>query len=423
MAPVGVRERIGVLVAHGDDVVREEVTAILAAAEDMEVVGVARNGDAALALARKLEPAIVLVDYDLPGRDGIATTEALATLAPGAGVIVLAADVSAEVLRRAMVAGARQFVGAPPQPEELLRAIYQVHDTTAAHRAAVGGPGTGAQAARERAGQTIAVFSPKGGAGTTTVAASLAVSIRQEAGLRVTLVDGALPFGDAGVFLDLAPTRSIMDLQAPLEALNAEFVETALLTHERSGVRVLLAPARPEMADMVTGELLRRVLGALRERAEYVVVDTWSALDERVLTVLEAADKIVLVVTLDLSAIKSARVFLEVADLLQFPHEKIIPIVNRATTQAGITIADVEATLGRPVQVRIPTDDRGALRAINEGDPVALSGRGTPVAVAIADLGRRIVAEHYPELHAPPATAPHTPARVGRFKLFARPSS
>ncbi len=424
MYPVSRRERIGVLVAQGDDVVREEVEAILAGAEDMEVVGVARTGDAALALARKLEPAILLVDYDLPGRDGLETTEALTTLLPGSGVIVLAADMSAEVLRRAMVAGARQFVGVPPQAEELLRAIYQVYDTTAARRAVSGGtgglnPGVAGEAAR--VGQTIAVFSPKGGVGTTTVATNLAVAIRQEAGLRVALVDGALPFGDVGVFLDLAPTRSIMDLQVPAEGLDAEFVETALLTHERSGVRVLLAPARPEMADMVTGELLRRAIGALRERAEYVVVDTWAALEERVLTVLEAADKVVLVTALDLAALKSAKVFLEVADLLQFPREKIIPVVTRSTTPVGISIADVEATLGRPIEVRIPTDDRGATRAINEGDPVVLSGRGTPVAVAIADLARRIVGESYPELHAPPATAPvGAPARAGRFKIFAR---
>ncbi len=393
------RERIGVLVAHGDDVVCEEVTAILAnAAEDMEVVGVARTGAATLALARKLEPAIVLVDYDLPGRDGIETTEALATLAPGAGVIVLAADMSAEVLRRAMVAGARQFVAAPLRPDELLRAIYQVHDTMATRRAAASGPGElAAPSTRARAGQTIAVFSPKGGAGTTTVATSLAVAIRQEAGLRVTLVDGALPFGDVGVFLDLPLTHSIMDLQAPLETLDAEFVETALLTHERSGVRVLLAPARPEMADMVTGELLRRVLGALCERAEYVVVDTWSALDERVLTVLEAADKIVLVVTLDLSAIKSARVFLEVADLLQFPHKKILVVATRANAPAGLTTADVEAVLGRSLDICIPDDSATVLRAINEGDPVALSGRGTPVAAAITALARRIVAEQHPD--------------------------
>jgi len=397
-----VRERIGVLVAHGDDVVRDEVTAILAnAAEDMEVVGVARTGDAALALARKLEPAIVLVDYDLPGRDGIETTEALATLLPTAGVIVLAADMSAEALRRAMVAGARQFVAAPPRPEELLRAIYQVHDTTAARRAAAGGTGEPGEpnvgATRDRVGQTIAVFSPKGGAGTTTVATSLAVAIRQEAGLRVTLVDGALPFGDVGVFLDLPLTHSIMDLQVPLDTLDAELAETGLLTHERSGVRVLLAPARPEMADMVTGELLRRVLGALRERAEYVVVDTWSALDERVLTVLEAADKIVLVVTLDLSAIKSARVFLEVADLLQFPPEKILVVATRANAPAGLTTSDVEAVLGRSLDICIPHDSATALRAINEGNPVALSGRGTPMAAALADLARHIVAEQHPD--------------------------
>jgi len=417
---VNKRERIGVLIAQGDEVAREEVVAILASAEDMEVVGVARTGEAALALARKLDPAIVLVDHDLPGRDGISPTEAFTTLLPSAGVIVMASDISADVLRAAMVAGARQFVGLPARAEELLRAIYQVHDTTASRRVSTGWTGALGRAPARRQGQTVAVFSPKGGAGTTTVATNLAVAIRQEAGLRVALVDGALPFGDVGVFLDLAPTRSIMDLQAPAEGLDAEFVETGLVTHERSGVKVLLAPARPEMAEMVTGELLRRVLGALRERAEYVVVDTWAALDERVLTVLEAADKVVLVTTLDLSAIKSAKIFLEVTDLLQFPREKIIPVVTRSTTPVGITIADLEATIGRPIEARIPTDDRGTLRAINEGDPIVLSGRGTPVAAAITDLARRIVAEQYPELHPAPAAAPPAPLRAGRFKLFAR---
>jgi pilus assembly protein CpaE len=427
---VSVRERITVLVAQGDDVAREEIEAILAGAEDMEVVGVARTGEAALALARKLTPAIVLVDYDLPGPgggDGIATTEAVTALLPGVGVIVTAAELSAEALRRAMMAGARQFVQAPPRPEELVRAIYQVSDTTTRRAASGAGalrPPEAGEAEPARAGQVVAVFSPKGGVGTTTVATNLAVAIRREAGLRVALVDGALPFGDVGVFMDLPPTRSIMDLQALTdggpEGLEAEFVETALVTHERSGVRVLLAPARPELADMVTGELLRRAVGALRRRAEYVVVDTWAALDERVLTVLEAADRVVLVTAPDLAALKGAKVFLEVAELLQFPREKVIPVLTRATAPAGITVADVAATLGRPVEVCIPSDERGVLRAINEGDPVVLGGRGTPVAVAITALAHRIVAESYPELHTAPAAAPATHPRAGRFKLFAR---
>jgi pilus assembly protein CpaE len=276
-------------------VAREELVSILSAAEDMEVVGAIRNGDAAIALTRKLEPDIVLVDLDLVGKDGIETTEAISTMLPGVGVILLSTDMSAEVLRRAMVAGARQFLQMPPNTEEVLRAVYQVYDTTAARRSLTGRGAVATTAPRE--GQIIAVFSPKGGVGCTTLATNLAVAIKQEAGMRVALVDGSLTFGDVGVFLDLPPTRSIMDLQVPSEQMDADFVETALVTHERSGIKVLLAPQRPELADMVTGELLRRTITLLRERHEYVIVDTWSALDERVLTALETADKIALVIS------------------------------------------------------------------------------------------------------------------------------
>lgn len=421
MSFVSAQQGISILVALGDDVTREELVGILTGAEDMEVVGAVRNGDAAIALAGKLEPDIVLIDYDLPGRDGIETTEAISTTLPAAGVILLSTDMSADVLRRAMVAGARQFLQLPPNAEELLRAVYQVHDNTAARRSISGH--SAPTALRRRDGQTIAVFSPKGGVGCTTIATSLAVAIRQEAGMRVALVDGSLPFGDIGILLDLPPTRSIMDLQGPTDVVDADFVETALMTHERSGVKVLLAPQRPEMADMVTGELLRRTLALLRDRNEYVVVDTWSALDERVLTALEEADKILLVTSLDLSAIKSVKVFLEVADLLKFPPEKIMLVVTRATAPVGITIADVESTLGRSVDIRIPADDRGVTRSINEGDPIVLSGRGTPVAQAIAALARRIVAENYPEMSPEDATLQPTAGRVGRFRLFARGSS
>jgi len=367
-----------------------------------------------------------LVDYDLPGRDGIETTQALTTLLPDSAVIVLAADLSAEALRRAMVAGARQFVGMPPRAEELLRAIYQVHDT-AVRRAAESGtraPKPARAVESTRVGQTIAVFSPKGGVGTTTVATNLAVAIRQEAGLRVTLVDGSLPFADVGVFLDLALVHSIVDLQAPAEGLDADLVETALITHERSGVRVLLAPARPELADMVTGDLLRRAIGALQERADYVVVDTWTVLEERVLTVLtvltvlEEADKVVLVLSLDMAALKSARVFLEVADLLGFPRDKIIPVATRMTAPAGLTIADVEAALGRPLSACIPDDRATVQRAINEGEPLVLSGRGTPVAVGITELARRILAEHHPA--AVTQSLLDKGGGTGLFRLFGR---
>ncbi len=195
------RETISVLIAHEDAVTCADVVAILTATEDIGVVGVARTGAAALALARQRAPCIVLLDDALPGDDARDMIAALSTIVPRAGMIMLSADLSAETLRRAMLAGARQIVALPARPEKLRPVIYQVHDTLEARRVATGWTGALGRAPTRRAGQTIAVFSPKGGAGTTTVAINLAVAIRQEAGLRVALVDGALPFGDVGVCL------------------------------------------------------------------------------------------------------------------------------------------------------------------------------------------------------------------------------
>jgi len=133
---------------------------------------------------------------------------------------------------------------------------------------------------------------------------------------------------------------------------------------------------------------------------------------------LEAADKVVLVTALDLAALKSAKVFLEVADLLQFPREKIILVATRTTAPAGLTTADVEAILGRSIDVCIPDDRATVQRAINEGDPVVLSGRGTPVAVAIADLARCILAEQYSD--AVTRSSLGKGGGAGRFKFFGR---
>ena len=252
---------------------------------------------------------------------------------------------------------------------------------------------------KQRDGQVLAVFSPKGGVGCTTIATNLAVAIKQEAGMRVALADGSLPFGNVGVFLDLAPSHSIMDLQVPSEQMDADFVETALVTHERSGIKVLLAPQRPEMADMVTGELLRRTIGLLRERNEYVVVDTWSTLDERVLTALEAVPiRSYWSCRWSSPASRAARFSSKSPSCCAFRPRKSC-YSSRGPTRRRRHRGEHRSDAGAPSDVRIPSDERVA-RSINEGDPLTLSARNTPVAHAISDLARRFVAKNYPELNA-----------------------
>jgi len=416
---------ISVLIACGDAGARDTLVSLLTPANGVRVVGTARDGAAALALARQTRPDVVLVDVDLPPQatqmtkgagDGIATVETLSSTLWDAGLILLAPLMDADLLRRAMMAGAREFLPMPAPPSDVLQSIRRVHTVMAPRRAVVKGGAAPAAPAR-RDGQIIAVFSPKGGVGRTTLVTNLAVEIRRRHDLSVVVVDGSLPFGDVGVFFDLPPTHSIVDLQVPEAELDAAYIETALLLHPVSGVKALLAPPRPEMAEMVTDELLRRTLRILRERYDYIIVDTSPALDERVLTALEAADKILLVLSSNLAALKSAKAFLEVANLLQFPPNKVTPVVTCATTTIDITLSDIEVTLGRQIEARIPSDERAVTHAINVGDPLTLSAEGTPIALAIAELARRLVTEGRPELAGGTPSAPG-PSRPRPFKLF-----
>jgi pilus assembly protein CpaE len=418
--------KISILVAESDPTFLDQVVEWLSAEPTLEVVGSVNDSDEAVSLSRRHKPAVVLMDMDMPGRGGIDATEMITTLLPSTGVIMISQDGAPESLRKAMIAGARQFVLKTTTKQDLLRTIREVHQSTVARRV-LGGPdlvvatppsqGSAGSAndGRPADGQIIAVFSPKGGVGVTTVAVNVAVSLRKDHRQRVCLVDGSLPFGDIAVFLDLAPSHSVMDLVVNPEQIDDDYVNGALTAHNKSGIKVLLAPPRPEMAEMVTADQLRRTLTLMRSTFDFTIVDTWSCLDERVLTMLEVADRILLCFTLDLPAIKSAKVFLEVSELLRFPPEKIIPVLIKSTGTQGIEVRDVEATLGRPVGTQIGFDARSTSRSINEGEPVVLGQSNTPIAADYRKIAADLLAGDVM-----PTVEATKPKKSGRFGLFAK---
>jgi pilus assembly protein CpaE len=418
--------KISILVAESDPTFLDQLVEWLSAEPTLEVVGSVNDSDEAVSLSRRHKPAVVLMDMDMPGRGGIDATEMITTLLPSTGVIMISQDGAPDSLRKAMIAGARQFVLKTTTRQELLRTIREVHQSTVARRV-LGGPDLvvatppiqgsvgSANDGGPADGQIIAVFSPKGGVGVTTVAVNVAVALRKDHRQRVCLVDGSLPFGDIAVFLDLAPSHSVMDLVVNPEQIDDDYVNGALTAHNKSGIKVLLAPPRPEMAEMVTADQLRRTLTLMRSTFDFTIVDTWSCLDERVLTMLEVADRILLCFTLDLPAIKSAKVFLEVSELLRFPPEKIIPVLIKSTGTQGIEVRDVEATLGRPVGTQIGFDARSTSRSINEGEPVVLGQSNTPIAADYRKIAADLLAGDVT------LTVETTkPKKSGRFGLFAK---
>ena len=333
---------------------RDHLTKLLGFESDVEVVGAADSGRQALEMAGRLRPDVVLMDINMPDMDGIAATEQLAVEVPTAAVVMMSVQGEADYLRRSMLAGAREFLVKPFSSDELTASIRQVYTRerekqgriTVTNTAVAAAATAAAGRADREPGQLIAVFSPKGGVGRTTIAVNFAVAAAAELGQKTVLVDGSFQFGDVGVLLNLNPkNKSIADLMPELDAGELESMDTFVINHS-SGVRVLLAPPSPEMAETITPAGVRKVLEGLRATYDVVVVDCTSTFSDTTLAILDAADVILTALTLEITSIKNMRLFLEVADQLGYESSKIKLILNRADSTLGIRVADVEHSIG-----------------------------------------------------------------------------
>ena len=387
-------DRIAVLIVDDIQETRDHLTKLLGFESDIEVVGAAASGPEALELAQRLHPAIVLMDINMPGMDGIATTEQMAATEPTASVIMMSVQGEADYLRRSMLAGAREFLVKPFSSDELVSSIRQVHDrekdkaTRLAER-----PGAGASDSGREPGRIITVFSPKGGVGRTTVAVNLAVVAASEMGKKVALVDASFQFGDVGVLLNLNPkNKSIADLIPDMAEGDPESIDQVLVTHS-SGLKVMLAPPSPEMSELITTAFLRRILERLRDTHDLVIVDSWPWFHDTTLSLLDLSDEILALLTLEITNIKNIRLFLEVADQLGYPAGKIKLVLNRADSALGIRVSDVEHSIGRRIDETIVSDGRSVVYALNRGVPFVTSNREAQVSQDIIRLARSVIGE------------------------------
>jgi len=390
-------DQIRVLIVDDIPETRDHLTKLLGFEKDIEVVGAAASGAEALQMAAKLLPDVVLMDINMPEMDGITATELLSAQVPTTATVMMSVQGEADYLRRSMLAGAREFLVKPFSSDELTASIRQVHARELEKRVRFATPAAAdarAAAAVHRPGRVVAVFAPKGGVGRTTIAVNVAVAAASEPGSRVALVDGSFQFGDVGVLLNLNPkSKSIADLVPELEAGGEpESLDTFVMTHS-SGLKVLLAPPSPELAESVTPAAAKRVVEVLRGRHDLVIVDCASSFSDPTLAILDAADTILTILTLEITSIKNLRLFLEVADQLGYAADKIQLVLNRADSALGIRVADVEHSIGRKVDHTVVSDGRSVVYALNRGVPFFLSNREAQVSQDVLRLARSLIGE------------------------------
>jgi len=395
-------DQIRVLVVDDIPETRDHLTKLLGFESDIDVVGSAASGREALEMAARLSPDVILMDINMPDMDGIAATEQLSSSVPGAAVVMMSVQGEADYLRRSMLAGAREFLVKPFSSDELTASIRQVSarerdkQSRMAVASVAASKNAGAAARTGEPGEpgiVVAVFSPKGGVGRTTVAVNLAVAAATELGKKVVVMDASFQFGDVGVLLNLNPrSKSIADLLPELEVGELDSIDTFLINHT-AGIRVLLAPPSPETAEMITASGVKKVVETLRRDHDLVVVDCASYFSDTTLAILDAADVILTMLSLEITSIKNMRLFLEVADQLGYEQRKVRLVLNRADSALGIRVADVEHSIGRKVDETIVSDGRSVVYALNRGVPFFLSNREAQVSQDILRLARSVVGE------------------------------
>ena len=392
--------KIRVLIVDDIAETRENVRKLLQFESDVDVTGAARSGKEGIQLAQELDPDVVLMDINMPDIDGITATEIIRQKSPHIQVLILSVQGDQNYMRKAMLAGARDFLTKPPMGDELISAIRRAGELAHAERAksaqqrlAVGTvsgvPTSMSNFAPVTKGKIITVYSPKGGTGCTTIAVNLAIALNNE-DTRAALVDANLQFGDVAVFVNEQGKNTILELAPRVDELEPDVVEEILIRHEASGIRILAAPQRPEMAEKISADQFAKVLQFLQRMYAYVVVDTSSILTDVVLSTIDISDVIVLVTTQEIPAIKNARLFLDLLQTMGINKGKIVFAMNRYDKRIAITPERVSDNLKHEVSVTIPLDEKVVITAVNRGVPFMLDNKTQPVGRGIFSLAEGV---------------------------------
>jgi len=234
--------------------------------------------------------------------------------------------------------------------------------------------------------RVITLFSTKGGVGKTVIATNLAVYWALQ-NKNVCLVDLDLQFGDVGLMLKIEPRRNILDALQAGSRLDKEMISNLLLQHDESGLRVLLAPVKPDVTRTIEPRQIANILHLLRELADIVIVDMPSSFDQTALEVIDASDKIMMITSMDLPSIKSSKVAYGLLEILNMPPEKVELVLNRADTKVGLELEEIERSVGKDISWAIPSD-RAVPRSINLGVPFIVNAPRSDVSKSFEKMKR-----------------------------------
>src|ERR1041385_5625990 len=322
----------------------------------------------------RLKPSAAISAWGANPDQAIKLIQKLHTECPRTALISAAHSASGDLILQSLRAGAREFLHLPIKSEELKTVVDRITDIA-----------TPKDEAPKKRGRMIAVFSSKGGCATSFIATNLAAENPES----TVLVDLNLQAGDLPLYLGVDPKYSMAEIVENRSRLDEALI-MSFVTPCTPNLSLLAAPKQADSADEIEPEHVFEVLQKLREHFDYVVLDPQHTFDSITLAALDQSDEIVLVLTLDIPAIRSTQRALEIFDRLGYPRKKVRIVVNRWSKQIDIDLRQVEKFLNEPVIGFVTSDYQTAVNSINLGTPLIQSEPNSKIAQEIRRIAEQI---------------------------------
>ena len=381
-------EIIRVLPISSNDLVKESIAAALENENEYFLLDSGILDEDIMEGIYSLQPDYILLDYAYEGTDPLALIDSVTMQFPEIVVVVLIPQSQVTESNNVILAGARAFMMQPFTQTELLSTLQRVKELVA--RTVV--VQTETQAAQPLIGSrgTFVVFSPRGGAGTTSVSINLALAMFEKLSEEVLLMDGKLLFGHVDVMLNLRTQNTLTELIAHAGALDEGLVRDVVTEHV-SGLKVLPSPMTISTGQGIRTDDLYNLVMELQTVFSTIIIDSGNFLNENVVTYMDASNKIILVINPEIASLRDASQFYDVCRQLSYPKDKVLVVVNQFDRREGLSLDDIEKSLQVKIFGTIPWDRKTALNSINRGIPVVLQRQSSGVRRAYQDIAGKLI--------------------------------
>ncbi len=370
-------KKIKILIADSDIESRNRIVSMLDTEGSFDLVAELDSGRAVLDKMAKTPVDIVLMEARMPEMDGLEATRQITANYPMTNVILMSVFDDIEHMRRALRSGAKEYMVKPFFEDEIKQTIIFLYNnrrkqlqmrSTEATDISLNKREAAPPIPETKSGDNriVTVFGTKGGIGKSVICANLAVAAGEMFSGGVALADFDIQFGDLALIMDLQPRKTLAELMQENRELDTVVLEEYL--YERHGVKILAAPNRPELAEIISADTTRKTLNLLRNKYKYTFVDTPTFIEEITLSALEMSDIILLIVSLDLTTVKNIKKSIDILHSLQLMHRTRL-VLNRSSGVAGLEPSDVEKVLGIKIWAEVPSEGKLVVASINQGIP------------------------------------------------------